>query len=224
MNPLRILLADDHTLFRQGLRALLAERPGIEIVGMAGNGLEAIALARETLPDVILMDIEMPVCNGLEATRRIARELPHTQIVILTVDEDDQTIFEAIKCGARGYLLKDLEAYQLYDMIEGLHTGKAPLSGAIAARILQGFNHRAGAGVDTPSSDADDLSAREREVLELLVTGMSNREIADALVVTEHTVKTHLSNILAKLHLQNRIQAAVYAVRQGLIETDPPRT
>lgn len=216
MDPLRILLVDDHKLFRQGVMSLLVSRPGIEVVGSASDGQEALQQARLTLPDVILMDIEMPRCNGLEATRMIKRELPHIKIIILTVVDDDETVFEAVKNGASGYLLKDLEAYQLFDMLDGLKRGEAPLSGGIAAKILGEFNRPHGSTSD-PAKQTDELSEREREVLELLVKGKSNREIAEALVVTENTVKTHLTNILTKLHLQNRIQAAVYAVTQGLV-------
>ena len=219
MEPLRILLVDDHKLFRQGIKSLLDARPEFEVVGSGGNGLEAIELARQTLPEVILMDIEMPLCDGLQATQQIKRELPNTQIVILTVVDDDETVFEAIKSGAQGYLLKDLEAYQLYDLLNGIRQGNAPLSGEIAAKILGEFAHPEQAADDTPKL-TDDLSDRERQVLEHLVTGMSNKEIADALTITENTVKTHLANILSKLHLQNRIQAAVYAVSQGLVK--PP--
>lgn len=218
METLRVLLVDDHALFRQGLKSLLESRPNIEVVGSAGDGLEAIALARTTVPHVILMDIEMPRCDGLEATRQIKREFPHIKIVVLTVVDDDDTIFEAIKCGAQGYLLKTLEAYQLFDMLDGLQRGDAALSGVIAAKILKEFKRPA------PSPDeklpvVEDLSEREREVLELIVMGKTNKEIADDLVITENTVKTYLANILAKLHLQNRIQAAVYAVSQGLVDT-----
>ncbi len=216
MEKLRILLVDDHALFRQGLQSLLDSRPNIDVVGTAGDGCEAVRMVRETLPHVVLMDIEMPNCDGLEATRQIKREFPHVKIVILSVVDDHDTIFEAIKCGAQGYLLKNLEAYQLFDMLDGLQRGDAPLSGSIAAKILMEFNQPAAPQKATPAQE--ELSERERQVLELLVTGMTNREIADALVITENTVKTYLGNILAKLHLQNRIQAAVYAVRQGLVD------
>ena len=219
MEPLRVLLVDDHALFRQGLKSLLDSRANMEVVGSASDGLEAIALARKTLPQVILMDIEMPRCDGLEATRQIKREFPNIQIVVLTVVDNEDTVFEAIKCGAQGYLLKSLEAYQLFDMLEGLRRGDAPLSGSIAAKILREFN-RPGASSGDNAPLTEELSERERDVLELLVTGKTNKEIADALVITENTVKTYLANILAKLHLQNRIQAAVYAVTQGLVK--PP--
>ncbi|MCC6615100.1 MAG: response regulator transcription factor [Anaerolineae bacterium] len=216
MDALRVLLVDDHTLFRHGMKSLLDACPNVEVVGSAADGYEALSLTRQTQPDVILMDIEMPRCNGLEATRLIKGEFPQVVVVILTVVEDDETVFEAIKCGAQGYLLKTLEAYQLYDLLEGLRRGDAPLSGAIAAKILREFTHPKPQGDDQPVVEA--LTERERDVLELIVEGKTNKEIGDALYVTENTVKNYLSNILAKLHLQNRIQAAVYAVTQGLVD------
>ncbi|MEJ2709578.1 MAG: response regulator transcription factor [Anaerolineales bacterium] len=213
---LRILLADDHVLFRKGVAALLTCRQDMQVVGEAGDGLEAIAAARELLPDVILMDINMPKCDGLQATRQIKREMPHVKIVILTVSEEDQDLFEAIKIGAQGYLLKDLEPYQLYDLMESISRGEAPLSGAMAARILKEFTH------PDPSSEKeeviDELTPREIDILELVVEGKTNKEISSELVISENTVKIHIRNILEKLHLQNRIQAAVYAVRQGLVD------
>ena len=217
---LRILLVDDHVLFRKGVAALLASRQDMQVVGEAGDGLEAIALARDTLPDVILMDIGMPKCDGLEATRRIKREMPCAKIVMLTVSDDDQHLFEAIKSGAQGYLLKNLEPYQLYDMLESIWRGEAPLSGAMAAKILEEFT-QPDLGSAQESEVRDELTSREIDVLELVAEGKTNKEIASTLVIAENTVKIHLRNILEKLHLQNRIQAAVYAVRQGLLDEAP---
>jgi len=217
---MRILLVDDHILFRKGVAALLDHREDMKIVGEAGNGLEAIQAAHDLLPDVILMDINMPKCNGLEATRRIKRELPHVKIVMLTVADDDRNLFEAIKSGAQGYLLKNLEPYQLYDLLESISRDEAPLSGAIAAKILKEFRD--------PNQESlgeqdviDALTPREIGILELVVDGLTNKEIAAELFISENTVKIHLRNILEKLHLQNRIQAAVYAVRKGLVDENP---
>ena len=226
MEPLRVLLVDDHTLFRRGIESLLVARQGFEVVGDAADGCEAIALAKETMPDVILMDIDMPNCDGLEATRQIKHALPYVKIVMLTVSDDDDKLFEAIKSGAQGYLLKDLEAYQLFDMLESIRRKEAPLSGLIAAKILAEFSHPKLAHPQAPEQAAahtttDALSVREIEVLELIANGKTNKEIADDLLITPNTVKNHLSNILDKLHLQNRIQLAVYAVRQGLVKDNP---
>jgi DNA-binding NarL/FixJ family response regulator len=217
---LRVLLVDDHVLFRKGVAALLARRESVQIVGEAGDGLEAIQAAREALPDVVLMDIEMPRCDGLEATRRIKNEMPHVKIVILTVSDDDQNLFEAIKSGAQGYLLKDLEPYQLYDLLESISRGEAPLSGVVAAKILKEFSRPSRESAQAPEVTGE-LTPREIDILERVVEGMTNKEIAFTLNISENTVKIHLRNILEKLHLQNRIQAAVYAVRQGLVENNP---
>jgi DNA-binding NarL/FixJ family response regulator len=219
--PFRVLVVDDHILFRRGVQAVLAARSDIEVVGEASDGLEAVALARETMPDVILMDITMPGCNGLEATRRIKAEMPYVKVFMLTVSEDSEDLFEAIKSGAQGYLTKDLKAQQLFDALEGVARGEAAFSGAIAAKILREFERTVrGTRQDLGATEA--LTEREREVLQLVAQGKSNLEIAQALVISESTVKNHLRNILGKLHLRNRIEAAVYAVRQGLVE-DPPQ-
>ena len=216
MDPLRILLADDHILFRKGVAALLSARQDMQVVGEVGDGLEAIARAREMVPDVILMDIAMPKCNGLEATQIIKREMPHVHIVMLTVSDDDRDLLTAIKNGAEGYLLKNLEPHQLFAMLEGIRRGEAPIHGTLAVKILREFRHPDTSPAQAPET-REELTPRETEILELVVKGATNKEIAEALRITENTVKIHLRNILEKLHLQNRIQAAVYAVRQGLV-------
>lgn len=217
MEPLRILLVDDHVLFRKGIASLLAVRQDITIVGEASDGDEAVILAEQTLPDVILMDVNMPRQNGIETVKIIKREMPHIQIVMLTVSDDDNDLFEAIKSGAKGYLLKNLEPLELYGMLDRLRQGEAPISGAMAAKILREFRQPEYTQ-GKESQPVDELTTREIEVLEQVVTGASNKEIADTLHITENTVKIHLRNILEKLHVQNRIQAAVYAVRQGLVD------
>jgi DNA-binding NarL/FixJ family response regulator len=215
MEPMRILLVDDHTLIRRGLGALLASRKTFQVVGEASDGLEAIERAREIMPDLILMDVHMPRCTGPEATRAIKREMPHVKIVMLTVSDEDKDLFEAIKSGAQGYLLKNLEPEQLFGLLEQAQRGEAALSRSMMARILEEFQRP---GQTETGQEA--LTERELEVLRLVVEGATNAEIGEALVITEHTVKIHLRNILEKLHLQNRVQAAVYAVREGLV---PPR-
>lgn len=217
---MRILLVDDHALFRKGMAALLKNRKKVQVVGEAGDGLEALEVARETLPDVILMDIQMPRCDGLEAIRLIKREMPHVKIIMLTVSDDNQHLFKAIKSGAQGYLLKNLEPQQLYDFLDSISRGEAPLSGIIAAKILQEFMNPVPGVGQAAEEVIDQLTARETTILHLVAEGKTNKEIASELVISENTVKIHLRNILEKLHLKNRIQIAVYAERQGLVEKD----
>jgi len=215
MDVLKVLLADDHALFRSGVAGLLQRRDDFDVVGEAQDGEEAIAKAEELMPDVILMDIYMPRCDGLQATRRIKEILPHTKIVILTVSEEDHTLFEAIKSGAHGYLLKNIEPHDLFDMLRGVSQGEAPISRATAAKILDELAKR---GQEAPASSQlkDRLTQREREVLTFLTRGATNKEIASSLCISENTVKNHLRNILEKLHLENRVQAAAFALREGL--------
>ncbi len=217
MEPIRVLLVDDHILFRKGIVNLLATQTDMEVVGEAGDGEEALGKARELMPDLILMDITMPGMSGRQATRVIKEEMPYVKIVMLTVSERDSDLFDAIRSGADGYLLKDLEPAELYRLCRGVFRGEAPLSPLMAAKILREFSSLADArtGVVGP---AGKLTPREIEVLELIVKGETNKEIADTLCVAESTVKNHLRNILAKLHLKNRVQAAAYAVREGLID------
>jgi DNA-binding NarL/FixJ family response regulator len=216
MQPLRILLVDDHVLFRKGVASLLAARQDFEVVGEAGDGREGIAQARRTLPDVILMDIGMPQCSGLEATRLIKQEMPHVKIIMLTISDDDRDLFTAIKNGADGYLLKNLEPSQLFDMLNGASRGEVAISGSIAIKILNEFR-QPDPSLAQQEQALDELTQREVDVLEHVTRGASNKEIAATLSITENTVKIHLRNILDKLHLHNRIQVAVYAVHQGLV-------
>jgi DNA-binding NarL/FixJ family response regulator len=221
--PIRVLLVDDHALFRKGIASILAAERGFEVVGEAGDGQEGLERAREVMPDVILMDIFMPGANGLEATRRIKEALPYVKIVMLTVSEEDQNLFEAIKSGAQGYLLKKIEPQELFAMLKGVVQGDAPISRAMAGKILREFAHQARRAVAAPLPGAD-LSPREKEVLELVTRGKTNKEIAAALAIAENTVKNHLKNILEKLHLENRVQAATFALREGLVEKPPGKS
>ena len=220
---MRVLIADDHGLFRDGLRSLLESR-GIEVVGEARNGREAVELALQLRPEIVLMDLTMPVLNGLEATRLLSAQAPEIKVIVVTASDDDANLFEAIKSGAQGYIFKNLEAERFFPLLEGVTRGEPALTPQLAAKLLQEFAHPTVA--PTPRTDAplaEGLTAREHEVLELLVTGVtSNRELAERLVVSENTVRYHLRNILDKLHVQNRAQVIAFAVRSGLITQPRP--
>lgn len=210
---MRILLADDHALFRDGVASLLTAW-GHVVVGQAANGHEAVRLAEALRPDLVLMDVRMPGVSGLEATASIKARHPEISIVMLTVSEDEDDLFAAIRAGAQGYLLKNLEAAQLRGMLEATARGEAAITPATAARILEEFLRRErGAARGAPEW----LTEREQEVLRLVTAGLRNKEIAAALGITENTAKFHLRNILEKLHAQSRTELAARAVREGLI-------
>ncbi len=216
---IRVMLVDDHALFRKGVASLLAACPDIEVVGEADNGVQALSKVADLMPDLILMDIQMPELDGLEATRRIVAEHPYVKIVMLTVAEEDRSLFDAVKAGAQGYLLKRMEPDEFLAMVRGISRGEAPISRSMASRILGEFGRRVQG--PQPEDPAAKLTPREREVLQLLTQGDTNKEIANALCVSENTVKNHLKNILAKLHLQNRVQAVAFALREGIVPDEP---
>jgi two-component system nitrate/nitrite response regulator NarL len=216
MDRLRILLVDDHDLFRKGIARLIDSQPDFQVVGEARDGREALEKALELEPKVILMDIEMPNWNGTEATRRIKAEMPNVSIVMLTVSDDDQNLFAAIRAGALGYLLKSVKPDELFRRLRGVVRGEAAISPILASKVLTEFA-RLDQSVPVPRT-VDGLSPRETEVLGLVSKGMTNREIGASLHIAENTVKNHLRNILDKLHLNNRAQAAAFAVRHGLIQ------
>ena len=214
---MNILISDDHALFRDSLRSLL-EAHGLTVVGEARNGREAVELARKLKPDLILMDLAMPEMDGLAATRLISAELPEIKVVVLTASDEDSKLFEAIKSGAQGYLLKNLESEEFFALLDGIGRGEPGLTPTLARKLLQEFARPAAA--QTPAHDPDALTDREREVLELLVQGVtSNRKLARQLGVSENTVKFHVRNILDKLHLHNRAQVVSYAIRHKIVET-----
>ncbi|PYQ28358.1 MAG: DNA-binding response regulator [Acidobacteria bacterium] len=215
---MRILIADDHALFRDGLRSLLMAE-GHEIAGEAKNGREAVTLARELKPDLVLMDLQMPELNGIEATKLLTTELPDIKVVILTASEEDSKLFDAIKSGAQGYLLKNLEAEAFFEMLDRAQRGEPALTPALARKLLQEFAKPVETAAAAPSDD-ETLTAREREVLELMVEGVtSNRKLAKRLGLSENTVKFHVRNILDKLRLHNRAEVVGYALRHGIVES-----
>jgi len=215
---LRVIIADDQALFRRGLRAVLADEPGIEIVAEAEDGEEAVAKAEELAPDVILMDVRMPKVTGIEAARAVHALAPTTKILMVTVSDEDEDLFEAVKAGASGYLLKEISVEQVADAIRAVAQGQSLITPSMAAKLLSEFSalaERAEARFPAPV-----LTGRELEVLGLAAKGLSNREIGQRLFISDNTVKNHVRNILEKLHLHSRMQAVMYAVRERLIETD----
>ena len=223
---MRILLADDHSLFLEGLQNLL-HAGGYQVVGAARDGLEALQLARALHPDVILMDVRMPGCDGLAATRLIKAEMPECRVVMLTTSADDADLFEALKSGASGYLLKTLEPNQLFDYVAGLTRGEAPLSRELSARLLQEFVTQAEALAEKTAAStggappAVELTPRQREVLVLVADGLTYKEVGQALSLSESTVKYHMGEIVRRLHLKNREQVVAYARRSGLARSTP---
>lgn len=219
-DAIRVLIVDDHEIVRKGIRALLSKERGIETIGEAGNGADAIAQAKLLKPDVILMDLVMPKVDGIQATRAITAAQPDARVLVLTSFAADDKVFPAIKAGALGYLLKDSSPTELIQAIRAVHLGQPSLDASIALKVLQEMAHPA---QDAPP--AHGLTEREEEVLRLIAHGKSNREIADELTVAEITVSKHVSNILSKLHLASRTQAALYALKEGLASLDdvPPK-
>jgi NarL family two-component system response regulator LiaR len=208
----RVLIVDDHAVVRQGLRTFLEMQPDLEIVGEAGDGAAAIAAAATKKPDVVLMDLVMPVMDGVEATRRIRADLPEVRVIVLTSFAGEDKVFPALRAGAAGYLLKDVKPGDLADTIRAVARGESRLAPDIQKRLVTGI---AGSGAGS-AADVETLTAREEDVLRCLARGRSNKEIAADLFIAEKTVKTHISSILAKLRLVDRTQAAVYAVKHGL--------
>jgi NarL family two-component system response regulator LiaR len=209
---IKVLIVDDHGVVRQGLRTYLELLDDIEVIGEAENGLEALAQVRQQQPDVVLMDLVMPEMDGIEATRQVSAISPSTRVIVLTSFADDEKVFPAIKAGATGYLLKDVSPGDLANAIRAVHAGETHLHPDITRKLVDQF----ASPRTNPRPTPEELTPRELEVLRLIAQGMSNREIAQALTISEKTVKTHVSNILSKLHLADRTQAAIYAHRHGV--------
>jgi NarL family two-component system response regulator LiaR len=207
-----VMLVDDHAIVRQGLRTYLELQPDIAVVGEASDGKQAIAMVRELLPDVILMDLVMPNTDGVEATRAVTSLSPSTRVIVLTSFSEDEKVFASIKAGAQGYLMKDVLPQDLVAAIRTVYRGEAQLDPEIARKLMQEFTN------PQPTAPKHDLTERELEVLTLIAHGKSNKDISEVLVLSEKTVKTHVSNILQKLHLSDRTQAAVYALRQKIVD------
>ncbi|MGD2177681.1 MAG: response regulator transcription factor [Anaerolineae bacterium] len=215
MEPLRILLVDDHLLFRKGLIRLLDAQPDFDVVGEARDGLEAIEKTRQLYPDVVLMDIRMPNCDGLEAARRIKAQMPDVQVVMLTISDSERDLATAVKYGADGYLLKDLQPEELFEQLRRVGQGEAPLSRGMTGKLFNQLSRRSRPVAESKASAV--LTERECEVLALVVEGFTNRQIGDELGIARNTVKNHLRSIYAKLNVNNRTQAAAYAVGHGLV-------
>jgi DNA-binding NarL/FixJ family response regulator len=215
MNPVRILLADDQALFREGVRTLLSMEPSIEIVGEAANGVEAVETARTLQPDLVLMDLRMPVMGGVEATRRVRDVCPKSRVLVLTTFQEDEEIFDALRAGACGYLLKDTPSERLVEAIHAAVRGESVIEPSVAAKVVAEFTRLSSLGNQSSSNPL--LSPREHDVLRQVARGRTNKEIASALHVTEGTVKNHLTNIFSRLGVLDRTQAALKARELGIV-------
>ncbi len=217
--PIRVLIVDDHALIRRSLELALTAEADIEVVGEASDGQEAAELAGRLLPDVVLMDVRMPRRSGIEATRSIKEAVPSTRIIMLTVSDEEEDLFDAIKAGATGYLLKDVQIDEVPDAVRGVHEGQSLINPAMAAKLISEFASMSRKEAERPPQlPVPRLTDREMEVLRLVAKGMNNREIAKDLYISENTVKNHVRNILEKLQLHSRMEAVVYAVRERLLE------
>jgi DNA-binding NarL/FixJ family response regulator len=217
VETVKVLIVDDHSLFRRGIADVLSSAGDLEVVGEAVDGLEGIEKARQLMPDVILMDLNMPNCTGLEAIQALQVEIPQINVLILTVSEMEEDLFTSIKYGAKGYLLKNAEPDELIQAIYHVARGESIILPLMATKLLTEFQNLSSGKKKKSDEDHTGLSPREKEVLQLVAKGATNREIADSLFISENTVKTHLQNIMEKLHLANRSQAAAYAIQKGLV-------
>ena len=211
VQPIRILIVDDHTLVRDGLTTILGRQPDFEVVGEAGDGLEAVERSRSLDPDVILMDLRMPNMSGVEAMRIIGEESPDVKIIVLTTFDTDEYIFDAVQAGAKGYLLKDTSREELFSAVRAVCRGESQIEPGVAARLITRFQ-------ELSRPDPDMLSDREIEVLQLIAHGSANRQIAEELLISESTVKTHVANIFSKMNVRHRTQAVTQAIQKGIIK------
>ena len=216
--PIRVLIVDDHALFRRGLVMVLEQEKDIDLVGEAGDGAEAVNIAQDTMPDVVLMDVRMPRRGGIEATSQIKAIAPHTKILMLTISDEEADLYDAIKAGASGYLLKEISIEEVANAIRQVHAGQSMISPSMASKLLTEFATMVKKTDEKPAAAQPRLTEREMEVLRLVAKGRNNRDIAKELFISENTVKNHIRNILEKLHLHSRMQAVVYAVREKLLE------
>ncbi|MBI4219462.1 MAG: response regulator transcription factor [Chloroflexi bacterium] len=222
MDTIRVLIADDHTLFRKGLSSILGQMQGIDIVGEASTGPEVIARARELVPDVVLMDIRMPGVNGIDATRQVLQENPQIGVILVTMSDDPESVFAGMRAGARGYVLKEAQPAELRRAIDAAYNGEILMNPAVAAKML----HRFDASTEPRPGGVpyEHLTPRELEVLKLAAQGMNNKEIAERLVLSEKTVKNHINSIFSKLQVNDRTRAIVQALKRGLIRVEPEDT
>ena len=218
--PIRVLIVDDHALFRRGLVGVLEMEKDIDMVGEAGDGAEAVDIAAETMPDVVLMDVRMPRRGGIDATRQIKENSPHTKILMLTISDEEADLYDAIKAGANGYLLKEIPIDEVAGAIRRVNAGESTISPSMASKLMSEFATMVKKSDEKPQAAQPRLTEREMEVLKLVAKGKNNRDIAKDLFISENTVKNHIRNILEKLHLHSRMQAVVYAVREKLLEIE----
>jgi DNA-binding NarL/FixJ family response regulator len=217
---IRVLIVDDHALFRRGLMLVLESEDGIEVVGEADDGEDAITKSEQLAPDVVLMDVRMPRISGIEATRRLSEMLPTTKIIMLTVSDEEEDLYEAIKAGATGYLLKEISIEEVADAVRAVTQGQTLISPSMASKLIAEFTNLAKRATDRQQVPVPRLTERELDVLRLVAQGITNREIAEQLFIAENTVKNHVRNILEKLHLHSRMEAVLYAVREKLFDLE----
>ena len=222
MEPIRVLLADDHTLFRKGIYAILERMQDVQVVGEAASGQEVVSLARDLVPDVILMDIKMPIFSGIEATRYILQENPHIGVILVTMFDDPESVFSGMRAGARGYVLKEAEPEELRRAIDAANHGEVVLCPIIAKKVMEHFGRER--KPQQPGLPYEGLTQRELQVVQLAADGLSNKEVATKLVISEKTVKNHINNIFSKLQVNDRTQAVLYALRKGLVTMSPENT